>query len=56
MFLDGALTSELQLPMEWLNDMVDEFLYQFQDFCQYRTKLKNKSQEDLELLHIPSWQ
>ena len=50
MFLDGALTSDLQLPMEWLNDMVDEFLYQFQDFCQYRMKLKNKSQEDLAML------
>jgi len=50
MFLDGALTSELQLPMEWINDIVDEFLYQFQDFCQYRTKLKSKSAADIDLL------
>lgn len=35
---------ELQLPNQWLWDMVDEFIYQFQSFSQYRSKLKNKSQ------------
>ena len=30
--------------------MVDEFIYQFQSFQQYRGRLSNKSQEELALL------
>lgn len=30
----------MQLPNAWLWDMVDEFLYQFQSFCQYRGKVR----------------
>jgi hypothetical protein len=26
----------MQLPNPWLWDMIDEFIYQFQSFCQYR--------------------
>uniref|UniRef100_A0A7S3UZP3 Eukaryotic translation initiation factor 3 subunit L n=1 Tax=Aplanochytrium stocchinoi TaxID=215587 RepID=A0A7S3UZP3_9STRA len=50
MFLDGANTSSLQLPLEWLGDMIDEFLYQFEDFCSYRHKLTRLSEEELETL------
>ncbi|BAD82420.1 putative eukaryotic translation initiation factor 3 subunit 6 interacting protein [Oryza sativa Japonica Group] len=40
----------MQLPNQWLWDMVDEFVYQFQSFCQYRAKLKNKSDDELHQL------
>eukprot|EP00245_Coleochaete_scutata_P009099 TRINITY_DN292_c0_g2_i1.p1 TRINITY_DN292_c0_g2~~TRINITY_DN292_c0_g2_i1.p1 ORF type:complete len:533 (-),score=111.36 TRINITY_DN292_c0_g2_i1:296-1894(-) len=40
----------MQLPNQWLWDMVDEFIYQFQSFCQYRAKLKQKTDEELDLL------
>jgi translation initiation factor 3 subunit L len=40
----------MQLPNIWLWEMVDEFIYQFQSFCQYRGKLSTKSPEELELL------
>ena len=40
----------MQLPNPWLWDMIDEFIYQFQSFCQYRAKLKTKSDQELELL------
>lgn len=40
----------LDLPNQWLWDMIDEFIYQYQSFCQYRSKLKTKSQEDLTIL------
>ncbi|KAL0905832.1 hypothetical protein M5K25_024271 [Dendrobium thyrsiflorum] len=40
----------MQLPILWLWDMVDEFVYQFQSYCQYRAKLKNKTEEELQLL------
>jgi len=41
---DNILNTEtpldLVLPTQWLWDMTDEFIYQFQSFSQYRTKLK----------------
>ncbi|KAK8914274.1 hypothetical protein KSP39_PZI024331 [Platanthera zijinensis] len=40
----------MQLPNQWLWDMVDEFVYQFQSQCQYRAKLKSKTEEELQLL------
>ena len=36
--------------MQWLWDITDEFIYQFQVFCQYRSNLSNKSEEELERL------
>ncbi|KAL4859842.1 Eukaryotic translation initiation factor 3 subunit L [Chlorella vulgaris] len=38
------------LPNLWLWDMVDEFVYQFQSFCQYRGKLSGKAPEEIEML------
>lgn len=43
-------SNELELPGQWTWDIIDEFIYQFQSFCQYRSKLKNKSKEELTLL------
>lgn len=40
----------MQLPNQWLWDMVDEFVYQFQSFCQYRAKMKSKNEEEIALL------
>ncbi len=40
----------LDLPIQWLWDMLDEFVYQFQSFAQYRQNPKNKSEEELEML------
>mmetsp|Transcript_19202 Transcript_19202/g.53747 ORF Transcript_19202/g.53747 Transcript_19202/m.53747 type:complete len:518 (-) Transcript_19202:405-1958(-) len=40
----------MQLPNIWLWDMIDEFIYQFQSFCQYRGKVSQKTPEELELL------
>jgi translation initiation factor 3 subunit L len=40
----------MQLPNQWLWDMVDEFIYQFQSFCQYRAKLKQRTDHELALL------
>ena len=40
----------LVLPNVWLWDMVDEFIYQFQSFCQFRGKLQAKSEEEIERL------
>jgi len=40
----------LELPTQWMWDIVDEFIYQFQVFCQYRGKLKGKSPEEITIL------
>jgi translation initiation factor 3 subunit L len=45
---DGPVT--LQLPDQWLWDILDEFIYQFQSFSVWRSKVKNKSEEELMLL------
>jgi translation initiation factor 3 subunit L len=41
---------EFELPNQWLWDIIDEFVYQFQSFAQYRNNLKNKTDAELELL------
>jgi len=50
MFLQGNEAGALMLPAEWLNDMIDEFLYQFQDFCRYKHEIKSLSSEEITLL------
>jgi hypothetical protein len=44
-FLAGNVN--MVLPVVWLWEMVDEFLYQFQSFCQYSVKLQQKSAEEI---------
>ncbi|KAI0777653.1 eukaryotic translation initiation factor 3 subunit 6 [Trametes elegans] len=45
---DGPVS--LQLPEQWLWDIIDEFIYQFQSFCVWRSKVKSKTEEELSLL------
>ncbi|KAK2154394.1 hypothetical protein LSH36_269g04005 [Paralvinella palmiformis] len=40
----------LELPNQWLWDIIDEFIYQFQSFSQYRCKLSKKTDEEIEAL------
>lgn len=41
----------LELPDQWLWELVDEFVYQFQSFAQYRARLQKKTPEELETLN-----
>ncbi|KAF9465863.1 eukaryotic translation initiation factor 3 subunit 6 [Collybia nuda] len=41
---------ELQLPEQWLWDIIDEFIYQFQVFCTWRSKVKSKTDDELTML------
>ena len=50
LLLDSKTPVPLVLPNQWLWDIVDEFIYQFQSFAQYRSKLKNKSDAELAAL------
>jgi translation initiation factor 3 subunit L len=45
---DGMI--DYDLPASWLWDMTDEYVYQFETWCQYRAKLKNKTPEEIAYL------
>lgn len=40
----------LELPDIWLWELIDEFVYQFQNFAQYRARLTDKTEEEMEQL------
>lgn len=50
MLLSADAPLELELPNQWLWDMIDEFIYQFQAFCQFRQRVKSKLADELRLL------
>jgi len=39
------------LPARWLWDIMDEFIYQFGQFRQFRSKVQNKTADELEFMH-----
>lgn len=53
-FFNYVLNSEgpvpLELPAQWLWDIVDEFIYQFQSYSQWRNRVSTKSEDELMLL------
>jgi len=49
-FIDDNAPSTLVLPNQWMWDIIDEFIYQFQSFCQYRAKIMNKPEEEMTSL------
>ncbi|XP_067671380.1 eukaryotic translation initiation factor 3 subunit L-like isoform X1 [Haliotis asinina] len=40
----------IELPNQWLWDIIDEFIYQFQSFSIYRCKLNKKPDEEIDCL------
>lgn len=49
LFLNDGFVDH-DLPPSWLWDMIDEFIYQFESWCQYRSKLKSKTLEEIDYL------
>ncbi|KIK62547.1 hypothetical protein GYMLUDRAFT_42013 [Collybiopsis luxurians FD-317 M1] len=41
---------DLVLPEQWLWDIIDEFIYQFQVFCSWRSKVKSKTDDEVMML------
>lgn len=50
--LDADGPVELQLPNQWLWNVIDEFIYQFQSFSQFRSKLSKKVTNILLILSL----
>ncbi|XP_060581298.1 eukaryotic translation initiation factor 3 subunit L-like [Ruditapes philippinarum] len=48
--LDADEPVGLQLPNQWLWDIIDEFIYQFQSFSIYRCKIGKKLPDEIEVL------
>jgi len=48
--LADKLPIELTLPVQWIWDIVDEFVYQYQEYCQFQGKIKDRTQEETVLL------
>jgi len=50
----GQLDSEgpvtLELPEQWLWDIIDEFIYQYQSFSVWRSKAASKTEDELSSL------
>lgn len=42
--------TNLELPDIWLWELIDEFVYQFQNYAQYRARLTDKNDEEMEKL------
>ncbi|PWN28680.1 hypothetical protein BDZ90DRAFT_279021 [Jaminaea rosea] len=53
-FFNHVLNSDgpvaLELPPQWLWDIVDEFIYQFQSYSQWRNRAGSKTEDELQLL------
>ncbi|KAJ2927959.1 hypothetical protein H1R20_g9124, partial [Candolleomyces eurysporus] len=45
---DGPV--QLELPEQWLWDIIDEFIYQYQVFCTWRSKVRSKTDDELGML------
>ncbi|XP_017890437.1 eukaryotic translation initiation factor 3 subunit L [Ceratina calcarata] len=48
---------QLELPDQWLWELIDEYVYQFQSFQYYRANLSNKTADELDTLndHNKAW-
>lgn len=55
--LNADAPVQLELPDQWLWELIDEFVYQFQSFTQYRANLTGKTTDELENLntHTKVW-
>lgn len=48
LFLSPEEPVDLNLPNQWLWDIIDEFVYQFQSFCQFKSSVNKRTKEEIE--------
>ena len=48
--IENRESGQYVLPLEWLYDIVNEYVYQFQSFCQLRNKASTLAADDMEAL------
>lgn len=57
LILSASEPVQLELPNQWLWEIIDEFIYQFQNFSHYQSMLNKRSAEEIEQLkqHPKVW-
>ena len=45
-FLINSRSPEMIMTPQWAHEIVQEFVYHFQDFCQFRANVSQRSEED----------
>ncbi|KTW31839.1 uncharacterized protein T551_01100 [Pneumocystis jirovecii RU7] len=50
LILNSEVPVNLELPNHWAWDIVDEFIYQFQAFCNYKNRLSKRSEDEIHEL------
>ncbi|KIJ56384.1 hypothetical protein M422DRAFT_73174 [Sphaerobolus stellatus SS14] len=48
--LNSEAPPPLSLPDQWLWDIIDEFIYQFQSFAVWRSRVRQKTEEEIQML------
>ena len=49
-FVLASPEPSIVLTLQWVNDIIQEFVYQFQGFCQYRCQVASRSTDELKVL------
>ena len=49
-FVTGEQDIDMMINEQWAFDIIHEFVYQFQSFCQFRSDLTRRSPEDIAVL------
>ena len=54
-FIRNVDAQDLVLTAQWKDDIIQEFVYQFQGFCQYRAQLRSERDASLLLENRQAW-
>ena len=46
-YLLSTKTPEMTITVQWAYDIIQEFVYHFQDFCQFRAQVGQRSEEEI---------
>ena len=49
-FILSGENPEIVLTAQWVHDIIVEFVYQFQGFCQYRCQIQNRTADEIKIL------
>jgi hypothetical protein len=49
-FVVSEKRPEMVITTQWASDILQEFVYHFQDFCQYRAHLNHRTEDEISRL------
>ena len=51
-FLMSSKTADMMISSQWAHEIVQEFVYHFQDFCQFRAQVSQRTEEEINVLQM----